>query len=103
MTIYFIAALGVLITMGLTLARACVGPSLYDRILAVNSAGTKTVLLIAVIGFLTNRPEFLDIAMVYALINFIGTIGVLKLFEHGDLGHSTRGTNVDKRGKQSNR
>ncbi len=54
--------------------------------------GTKTVLLIAVFGFLTGRPDFLDIALVYALINFIATIAVLKFFEYGDLGTSTRRT-----------
>jgi multicomponent Na+:H+ antiporter subunit F len=56
----------------------------------VNVLGTKTVLLIAVLGFLTERPEFLDLALVYALINFIGTIAVLKFFEFGDLGLTRR-------------
>ncbi len=83
----FVAAtLALLVTMGLALARALLGPSIYDRVLAVNSFGTKTVLLIAVFGFLTGRPDFLDIALVYALINFIGTIAVLKFLKYGDLG-----------------
>jgi len=83
----FIAAtIAILITMALTLWRTLLGPSLFDRILAVNSFGTKTVLLIAVYGFLTGRPDFLDIALVYALINFLGTIAVLKFFEYHDLG-----------------
>jgi multicomponent Na+:H+ antiporter subunit F len=80
------ALLAVLAAMGLVLARALLGPTIYDRILALNSFGTKTVLLIAVYGFLTGRPDFLDIALVYALINFAGTIAVLKYFEYGDLG-----------------
>ena len=80
------AALALLATMTMALARAFLGPTVYDRILAVNTFGTKTVLLIAVLGFLTGRPEFLDIALVYALINFIGTIAVLKFFRLGDLG-----------------
>jgi len=80
------AALAVLIAMALVLARALLGPTIYDRILALNSFGTKTVLIIAVYGFLTGRPDFLDIAIVYALINFAGTIAVLKYFEYGDLG-----------------
>lgn len=75
------AALGILVVMGLALLRACVGPTVYDRILAVNMFGTKTVLLIAVYGFLTGRPDFLDIALAYALINFIGIIAVLKFVE----------------------
>ncbi len=80
------ASLAVLIAMALVLVRALLGPTIYDRILALNSFGTKTVLIIAVYGFLTGRPDFLDIAIVYALINFAGTIAVLKYFEYGDLG-----------------
>jgi len=70
--------------MALTLMRALAGPTLFDRLLAVNSFGTKTVLLIALYGFMTGRPDFLDIALVYALINFLGTVAVLKLFEFSD-------------------
>jgi len=84
----FVAAtIGILVSMALALVRALLGPTVYDRVLAVNTFGTKTVLLIAVLGFLTHRPEFLDLALAYALINFIGTIAVLKFFEYGDLGH----------------
>jgi multicomponent Na+:H+ antiporter subunit F len=72
--------------MSLAMTRALMGPTVYDRALAVNTFGTKTVLLISVLGFLTERPEFLDLAIVYALINFIGTIAVLKFFEYRDLG-----------------
>ena len=74
------ATIAILTTMLLVLVRAFKGPSVYDRILAANSFGTLTMLLIAVYGFLTERPDFLDIALVYALINFIGTIAILKLF-----------------------
>jgi len=77
------ALIALLVTMGLVLVRAMLGPTLYDRILAVNTFGTKTVLLIAVIGFFTGRPDFLDIALIYALINFIGTVAVLKFFDTG--------------------
>ena len=74
--------------MALALLRALAGPSLYDRILAINAFGTATVLLIAVLGFVAGRPDFLDIALLYALINFIGTIAVLKFFRYGDLGRA---------------
>ncbi|HUP51772.1 MAG TPA: monovalent cation/H+ antiporter complex subunit F [Longimicrobiales bacterium] len=84
------ATAGVIVSMALALTRAILGPTVYDRILAVNIFGTKTVLLIAVLGFLTERPEFLDLALVYALINFIGTIAVLKFIEFGDLGLTRR-------------
>jgi multicomponent Na+:H+ antiporter subunit F len=84
------ATAGILVSMTLALVRALLGPTVYDRVMAVNVLGTKTVLLIAVLGFLTERPEFLDLALVYALINFIGTIAVLKFFEFGDLGLTRR-------------
>lgn len=80
------AICAILVTMVLALYRGFRGPSLYDRILAVNAFGTKTVLIIAVYGFFSGRPDFLDIAFVYALINFISTIAVLKFFEYGGLG-----------------
>ena len=81
------AIIAILIGMVLLLTRAFIGPTIYDRLLAVNNFGTKTVLIIALYGFLTERPDFLDIALVYALCNFIATIAVLKFFEYGDLGH----------------
>ena len=88
--------LAILFTMFLVLWRGVRGPTIYDRILAVNSFGTKTVLIIAVMGFLFGRPDFLDIAFVYALINFIGTIAVLKFFEYGDLGGAARDNTRDR-------
>ena len=87
---FAVATAGILISMGLALTRAYMGPSVYDRVLAVNIFGTKTVLLIGVLGFLTERPEFLDLALVYAMINFIANIAVLKFFEYGDLGRGRR-------------
>ncbi len=85
----FVAAMvGVLVTMFLALLRAVFGPTVYDRILAVNMFGTKTVLLIAVLGFLTGRPDFLDLALVYVLINFIGTIAILKFVHYGEMDRS---------------
>ena len=72
------ASLAVLVIMAMALARALMGPSVFDRILAVNLFGTLTVVLIALLGFMIDRPEFLDISLVYALINFIGTIAVTK-------------------------
>lgn len=82
--VYSIAALAILVTMGLALARALMGPTLYDRILAINMFGTKTVLLIAVFAFISRRLDILDIALTYALINFIGVVAVLKLVEQGN-------------------
>lgn len=76
------AALALVIAVCLMLIRALKGPSVYDRVLAINSLGTKVVLLLGVIGFLTGRPDFLDIAILYALINFVATIAILKFFRY---------------------
>jgi len=84
------ASLAILITMGLALVRALAGPTTYDRIAAVNMFGTKTVLLIAVLAFLAGRTDLLDIALVYALINFIGVVAALKLVTQGNF-HSSEG------------
>ena len=79
--IFSVAALAILATISLALARAFMGPTVYDRILAVNMVGTKTVLLIAVFAVLSERTDMLDIALTYALINFIGVVAVLKFVE----------------------
>lgn len=81
---YTVAAFAILVTLALALVRALLGPTIYDRIAAVNMFGTKTVLLIAVFALISGRSDFLDIALVYALINFIGVVAVLKLVEHGN-------------------
>lgn len=78
---YFIVSLAILATMSLALARALLGPTVYDRVLAVNMFGTKTVLMLAVIAFQFGRPDFLDLALAYALINFIGVLAVLEFFQ----------------------
>lgn len=77
---------GLAVAMVMMILRAISGPSQYDRILAANSFGTKTVLLIAVIGYLFGRPAFLDIAIAYALINFVATIALMKFFRYRSLG-----------------
>ncbi|MDC3172516.1 monovalent cation/H+ antiporter complex subunit F [Alphaproteobacteria bacterium] len=74
----------------LILIRIILGQTTFDRVLAVNSLGTIIVIGIALHGFYSNRPEFLDIAIVYALINFIGTVAVLKLFSTGSLGEQRK-------------
>ncbi len=76
------ASVAILVTMILALIRALVGPSVYDRVLAVNMFGTKTVLLLSVVAFLYCRPDFLDLALAYALINFIGVLAVLQFFQN---------------------
>ena len=77
---YYAVIIALITTMGLALIRAILGPTVYDRVLAVNMIGTKTVLLLSVISFLFGRPDFLDLALAYALINFIGVLAVLEFF-----------------------
>lgn len=87
---FVVASIALLIAMILALYRLFAGPTLYDRVLAVNSFGTYTVLFIGVLGFLNNRPDFLDIALLYALINFVGTIAILKFFRYRAIGDVAR-------------
>lgn len=92
----FAVALGaVVITLLLAIARAWRGPSVFDRLLAANMIGTKTVLLIAVSGFLLGRPEWLDLALLYTLANFIGTIAVCRFARFGSLGEVEKRSLVD--------
>ena len=78
---YYVVSFAILVTMALALLRAALGPSLYDRVLAVNMFGTKTALLLSVIAFLYGRPDFLDLALAYALINFVGVLAVLEFIQ----------------------
>jgi multicomponent Na+:H+ antiporter subunit F len=81
------ASIAILGALALALTRAIRGPTVFDRVLAGNSVGVLAILLLAVIGFLTGRPAFLDIALTYGLLNLIGTLAVLKFFRHGDLAY----------------
>lgn len=78
---YYAVTAAILVTMALALTRALLGPTVYDRVLAVNMFGTKTVLLVSIVAFLLGRPDFLDLALAYALINFVGVLAVLEFFQ----------------------
>ena len=80
------ALVAIIVTMSLALVRATKGPTVFDRILALNMFGTKTVLFIAVLGFFTHRPDFIDLAIVYAMMNFIGVLAVLRFAKYGHFG-----------------
>jgi|TARA_B110000238_G_C16113175_1_gene433637 multicomponent Na+:H+ antiporter subunit F len=82
------ALIAMMVVMVIAFLRAWLGPSLYDRILAINTFGTATVLAIAILGFYMQRPAFMDIALLYSLINFIGTVAILKIYRFDDLAHS---------------
>jgi multicomponent Na+:H+ antiporter subunit F len=79
---YLVVSVAILVTMVLALVRALRGPTVYDRVLAVNMFGTKTALLLSVIAFLFGRPDFLDLALAYALINLVGILAVLEFFQN---------------------
>lgn len=81
------AAAAILVALVLVITRAIKGPTVFDRVLAGNSVGTLAIMLLAVFGFMTGRPEFLDIGLTYGLLNIIGTLAVLKFFRHGDLAY----------------
>lgn len=83
------ATLTLLVTVALTLVRAALGPTVFDRLQAANSVGTCAMQLLAVLGFLAGRPEFLDLALVYGLLNAIGVFAVLKFLRQGDLGKAS--------------
>lgn len=84
---FTLATSAILFALTLVIARALAGPTVFDRVLAGNSVGTLAVLLLAAVGFLTGRPEWLDIAITYGLLNLISTLAILKFFRHGDLAH----------------
>lgn len=83
MVVLLAASVGVLITMTLAFVRAMLGPTVFDRVLALNMFGTKTVLLICIVGFTTERTDFLDLALLYSLMNFIGMVALLRFTEYG--------------------
>jgi multicomponent Na+:H+ antiporter subunit F len=84
---FVVAALAILTALALVIVRALKGPTVFDRVLAGNSVGSLAIILLAVFGFLTERPEFLDIGLTYGMLNLIGTLAVLKFFRHGDLAY----------------
>jgi len=88
---FAITMAAIMVTVLLALCRALAGPTVWDRILAANMFGTKTVLLIAVYGFFTERPEFLDLALIYVLINFVGQLAVLRFVQSGALAPPSEG------------
>ncbi len=86
MTMFMAATLALLVTLALMIVRLALGPTVFGRLQTANSIGTVAMLLLATLGFVRGRPDFLDLALVYGFLNIIGTIAVLKFFKYGDLG-----------------
>ena len=84
-TMFWITILLIAVTMGLSLYRALVGPGVFNRVAAVNIIGTKTIAILVVMGYYFERPYFFDIALLYSMINFIGTLVFAKYLERGEL------------------
>lgn len=96
MTIVLVlTTLAIFATMALALIRALKGPTIYDRILAVNVFGTKTVLVVALVTFVSGHADLIDVALVYAMINFIAVVAVLKLVKMRDLARAGEGDITD--------
>lgn len=86
MSIYAVVIAALLATLVMALIRAFKGPTVFDRALAGNAVGTATMMLLAIFEYISERPEFVDLAIVYGLLNVIGTIALQKFFRYGDLG-----------------
>lgn len=97
------ATLALIVAVALVLVRAVLGPGVFDRLQAANTIGTLAMLLLALFGFMNGRPEFLDLALVYGLLNVIGTIAVLKFFRQGDLGAADVSNNDRSAGPEQGR
>jgi len=83
--VYLATAVVLLVGMFMVLIRAIAGPTVYDRILATNALGTKTIVFVTLLGYVSGRTEFIDMAIIYALVSFITTIAILKFAEMGRL------------------
>lgn len=88
--------LAILVSMALAILRGLIGPGVYDRVLAMNMFGTKTVLLVSVIALLYGRPDFLDLALAYALINFIGVLAILQFVQNRDARRASKSGSAHK-------
>ncbi len=84
---FTIATCAIILALALAVTRAVRGPTIFDRVLAGNAVGTLAILLLIIVGFLTGRPEWIDIGLTYALLNLIATLAILKYFRHGDLAY----------------
>ncbi|MCD4767652.1 MAG: cation:proton antiporter [Methanosarcinales archaeon] len=76
--IFLSVAVIIVIASFVSLYRGIEGPGIFNRIIAVNVIGTKTIVLLVLIGFIYERPDFFDIALVYAILNFIMTIAATR-------------------------
>lgn len=83
MTTFFLGVgVGLCVLVVFVLYRVVFGPGIFNRVAAISAIGTKTLVILLIIGYIYNRIDmFVDISMVYALLNFIGTLAVAKYLE----------------------
>lgn len=93
---FAVAAIAVMIALTFTVVRAIKGPTVFDRLLAGNTVGTLSVILFAIVGFLYDRPYFLEVGLTYGMLNMVSTLAVLKFFRHGDLAYDAEVTADDE-------
>ena len=81
-SVFFYSGLFLSLVMLLSLYRAVFGPTVLDRLIGVNAIGSKTTVLLIIIGLIYNRVEmFVDIALAYALLNFIAVLAASRYFQ----------------------
>ncbi len=80
---FAVAAAVILAISALAFWRVVRGPSVFDRLLAAGAVGTNAIALLAIMGFIFERPDmFVDLALTYALLNFVGTVAAAKYLEN---------------------
>ncbi|OHD71890.1 MAG: pH regulation protein F [Spirochaetes bacterium RBG_16_49_21] len=83
-TFFLVIGIGLCVLVFFVLYRVVFGPGVFNRIAAISAIGTKTLIIILIMGIIYNRIDmFVDISMVYALLNFIGTLAAAKYLEIG--------------------
>lgn len=82
MTTFTAVAIAIVVISTVNLLRLTIGPTVFDRTLAVAAIGANTIALVSVMGFMLARPEmFVDIAIAYSLLAFIGVVVLAKYLE----------------------
>jgi len=82
---YLTVGIILIVNAFLCLYRAARGPTVPDRILGINIVGTKTLVVLVLIAYIFNQPMYLDIALVYGLLNFIVTVAAARYIETGKI------------------
>jgi multicomponent Na+:H+ antiporter subunit F len=77
-SLFIFSAIIIMLFIFVCLYRGIKGPTVADRIVAINVIGTKTIIIIIMVSFIFHETFFIDVALIYALINFIATLGIAR-------------------------